>query len=153
MLMIEFSEYYSFAEALYDLMFCPRLRTISSYRQSWNPRTATFRPRAPQLLDILGVDSDPILPVGLHPMVQKALLLILPSRRLLSVVPPENSHLISRNMPDLSLIRSPSQDSEEGVQRIKRKKNPRGWEVEVTDPGVAVAPLSIMDGRSLYLSW
>jgi hypothetical protein len=73
MLMIEFSEYYSFAEALYDLTFCPRLRTISSCRQSWNPRTTTLRPRAPQLPDILGVNSDPILPVGLHPMVQKVL--------------------------------------------------------------------------------
>ncbi|KIM81743.1 hypothetical protein PILCRDRAFT_8425 [Piloderma croceum F 1598] len=66
-------------------------------------------------------------------------------RRLLSVIPPENSAIISRRMPDLSLTRSPSRDSEEGVQKIKRKKIAKGWEGEMTDPSVAVAPLSIMD--------
>jgi len=50
-------------------------------------------------------------------------------------------------MPDLSLVRSPSRDSEEGVQKIKRKKIAKGWEGEMTDPSVAVAPLSIMDGK------
>jgi histone acetyltransferase HTATIP/histone acetyltransferase MYST1 len=52
-------------------------------------------------------------------------------------------------MPDLSLGRSPPQDSEDGVQRIKRKKGTRGWEGELTDPSVAVAPLSLMGGKSL----
>lgn len=75
------------------------------------------------------------------------------SRRLLSVVPPENSHLISRRMPDLSLDRSPSQDSEESVQRIKRKKISKGWDGEMTDPSVAVAPLTIMDGKQLHISY
>jgi hypothetical protein len=52
-------------------------------------------------------------------------------------------------MPDLSLVRSPSHDSEEGFQKIKRKKIAKGWEGEMTDPSVAVAPLSIMDGKPL----
>jgi len=66
-------------------------------------------------------------------------------RRLLSVVPPENSHLISRKLPDLSLNRSPSRDAEDGIQRVKRRKTTKGWDGEMTDPSVAVAPLSIMD--------
>jgi|SRR5882762_8188271 histone acetyltransferase MYST1 len=75
------------------------------------------------------------------------------TRRLLSVVPPEHSALISRKMPDLSLNRSTSRDSDDGVQKIKRKKTTKGWDGEVTDPSVAVAPLSIMDGKLRHLSY
>jgi histone acetyltransferase HTATIP/histone acetyltransferase MYST1 len=48
-------------------------------------------------------------------------------------------------MPDLSLDRSPSRESEEGVQKIKRKENNKGWDGEMADPSVALAPLSMMD--------
>lgn len=78
---------------------------------------------------------------------------VFPPRRLLSVVPPDASHLISRNkMPDLSLVRSPSRELEEGVQKIKRKKNHKGWDGEMTDPSVALAPMSVMNGKLFLYS-
>jgi hypothetical protein len=151
--MIEFSKYHSFCchLPLHVLTRFLRLRTVPSYRQNWHARAAALRPWTAQLLDILGIDSDTILQVRLPSVTPPAPSLTLTSRRLLSVVPPENSHLISRKMPDLSLIRTPSQDSEEGVQRIKRKKSNKGWAGEMTDPSVAVAPQSIMDGEPLFL--
>ncbi|KZP26050.1 hypothetical protein FIBSPDRAFT_820112 [Athelia psychrophila] len=73
-------------------------------------------------------------------------------RRLLSVVPPENSALISRNkMPDLNQLRSPSRDSEESIVRIKRRKSTKGWDGEVVDPGVALAPIEMMTGASFRM--
>lgn len=73
-------------------------------------------------------------------------------RRLLSVVPPENTALISRNkIPDLSLLRSPSRDSEESIVRIKRRKSTKGWDGEVVDPGVALAPVEMMAGASFRI--
>ncbi|KAF7982431.1 hypothetical protein HWV62_28561 [Athelia sp. TMB] len=81
-------------------------------------------------------------------------------RRLLSVIPPENTALISRStMPDLSSISLPRSSSnstsddkdkdkdKDGVIKIKRKKSTKGFDGEVLDPAEAVVPMDIMTGE------
>jgi len=64
-------------------------------------------------------------------------------RRLLSVAPTEVPQ--NRN----SDMQQPSRESEDGVNKTKKKKA-KGWDGEVPDPNLAMAPLGVMDGMSTY---
>jgi hypothetical protein len=67
------------------------------------------------------------------------------NRRLLSIVPPESDQIVSSGTVDFSNLRIPHRDLEDGLPKPKKKRT-KGWEDEVTDPRLAVAPLSSMDG-------
>jgi histone acetyltransferase MYST1 len=74
------------------------------------------------------------------------------NRRLLSIVPPESDQIVSSGTVDFSNLRIPHRDVEDGLPKPKKKRT-KGWEDEITDPRLAIAPLSSMDGMWECISY
>lgn len=76
-------------------------------------------------------------------------LLMTEFRRLLSVVPPESAQVISSGqLPNVSDLRSPSRELDDG-HRAKKKRT-KGKDDDM-DSSLAVAPLELMDGMNDHL--